>query len=450
MANIVKIKIALCIVSVIIMAGVPLLRTKFFAKSTTKRWGTLTWEDFKGIPTVLGSYDAAIRSQIFLEYDSAKSKMVAYAGQDDIGSYVRDQSIGSETLLRHEQYHFNITEVFSRKLNEYIAKNPRETLYNYTLRLNSLSIDLDNMQADYDFETKHGGVTSAQAHWEYRIDSLLSLDSGWVVDQFSGGKVFFPAKPVLLKGVEKSIKYRGFELYLYDMTLGLYSYQSDGYSRNVLKNIRANRERNGLKMQSLQSGEKWEGLISSYAYKDSSGYTVHDTWFTNFKHLINLKARYPNTNIDTTGYHAIVRSFTNSFEVINSDEYWITRANSRPPKKPMAMEKYQGFKREDITCIHRGVDHAPIFSRIIYREDGIYIAFNQLTHPDSLLYEDVVWAGKEMYSYEPASDGQVHFAPRSSIPKGGYSIDYGYVLLQDSVKECYEFYRNTVDLVPIK
>src|SRR5690349_20589667 len=114
MANSLKIKIAIALFAICVLILIPLLENNFFARVTIKRWGKLTWDDFQGIPQPFSSYEASIGSAIFLEFDSAKGRYVAYAGQNNIRSWAKRSREEQAYLLNHEQFHFNITELHAR------------------------------------------------------------------------------------------------------------------------------------------------------------------------------------------------------------------------------------------------------------------------------------------------------------------------------------------------
>lgn len=82
--------------------------------------------------------------------------------------------------LNHEQRHFDIAEIYSRKFK---ASIPNEISENYSNVLDSLYI----MQYDsfclttkkYDIETEHGSNDSMQVVWNKTIDSILNKYSGY-------------------------------------------------------------------------------------------------------------------------------------------------------------------------------------------------------------------------------------------------------------------------------
>ena len=201
MANLVKVKTAISVFSVSIIVAIELFSTNFYMPATIKRWSKLTWDDFRGPPKPFHPYDAGIRSTIYLEYDSTLSKFRAYAGQNNVKSWVK-RSVGSgEHLLNHEQYHFNITELHARMLNKHIDQNPGDGEYAYQLRLGSVKIDLAMMQDQYDSETGHSVILDKQSRWGFTIDSLLSNEAGWKTDLFFQSKSILSRDTRFIKGI---------------------------------------------------------------------------------------------------------------------------------------------------------------------------------------------------------------------------------------------------------
>ena len=193
MASLLKAKLVVSAISIAIIISVAMLDSNFNAKVTIKRWGKLTWDDFQGFPRPLSGYGAVIGSQLYLEFDSATSRYIAYAGQHNIVSWTKESTKDSDYALNHEQYHFNITELHARLLNEYINDNPNESELTYNLRLNSLWLDLSSMQEQYDDETDHSVIVHKQRLWEFKIDSMLSrhsADSGPVTTTTRSKSVF--------------------------------------------------------------------------------------------------------------------------------------------------------------------------------------------------------------------------------------------------------------------
>lgn len=279
MANFLKAKIAASLFSISIIVLVGLLDSNFNKPVTIKRWSKLTWEDFQGFPRPFSGYGAVIGSQVYLEFDSASSKYIAYAGQNNMVSWTKESTKNSDYALNHEQYHFNITELHARLLNEYIEANPNESKSFYNSRLYSIRFDLNSMQNRYDDETDHSVIVHKQRHWEFKIDSMLSRhspDSGWVTDYYSGAKIHFPAAPEFETDLtENSAVHRTFTLSRYNMTLSLTSYQYNVVDAGVLeKNLRKFYSDLSREVESFVIDTSLYKFKATVVSKDSSKYTI--------------------------------------------------------------------------------------------------------------------------------------------------------------------------------
>jgi hypothetical protein len=353
--------------------------------------------------------------------------------------------------LNHEQYHFNITELHTRQLNRYIAENPEESESLYLLRLGSINIDLRKMQRQYDLETNHSLVFDKQRRWEFKIDSLLLLDSGWVTDKFSGAKVFLPAKHKLSKGVtDGKSRYREYSWNKYGMSFSLISFQNELYDDSTLDRIVAN-ERNDtdtVKSVTLEQNEFF--TKASLIKKDSSSYTSYSIWYLDDSYLYYVSAKYPNNTADSTGYHQVAKSYLNSFSVVNTDSLWLTEfEKSDSPITYSSASKMEGTRDKDSRyCLTIEKGEKPGFYRgPIFRDDGaLLLPFDYLLDGDSLHYSDILLIDDGIYSFDPTNDGQVFFIPSTKVPKSAYRIDFGYTLKKDSVKECYQFYHHSLQL----
>ncbi|NQU33486.1 MAG: hypothetical protein HQ521_09650 [Bacteroidetes bacterium] len=93
----------------------------------------------------------------------------------------REKSWKMDTLncdgIHHEQLHFNITELYARKLrkelkqlidNDVLDINPYENL------VDSLKNELENQQFMYDYETITGHVKEKQGEWFTKIEEQLN------------------------------------------------------------------------------------------------------------------------------------------------------------------------------------------------------------------------------------------------------------------------------------
>jgi len=82
----------------------------------------------------------------------------------------------TDYILIHEQGHFDIAEIFARKLNKEMSeykfdnnsfKEDLKEIYQ------SIAIEKDSFQNQYDEETNHSINKEKQAEWQKKIDELL-------------------------------------------------------------------------------------------------------------------------------------------------------------------------------------------------------------------------------------------------------------------------------------
>lgn len=197
MANFVKRKLVVSGISLTVILLSLGLRHSFRFTSEIKYWSdSITWSDFRGFAPPLTKYDAGISSKLVIEYDSSLNQYKAYAIMNQSKSWFKeDVDSLTEDLLRHEQYHFNLTEACARLMNTFITDNPDKHLGYYQIKLSDVMITHDNMQNAYDTESDHSRRIGQQAKWEYKIDSMLLVNSGntnnQVIDYYSGAQSSF-------------------------------------------------------------------------------------------------------------------------------------------------------------------------------------------------------------------------------------------------------------------
>lgn len=135
----------------------------------------LTWNDYKGQAD--RTTDAAASTATYLGIDYTFSPGgLAYT---ITCSFSKNRSWGlhkTDYILSHEQGHFDISEIFARKLHMKMS--------NYTLNRKTYKTDLkkiyddtvqekEEMQDAYDLETNHSIYKDKQAEWLKKIRLLL-------------------------------------------------------------------------------------------------------------------------------------------------------------------------------------------------------------------------------------------------------------------------------------
>lgn len=135
----------------------------------------LTWEDFQGKRSEDAAGDAGTVVQI-----KAKPYMVKDQVKYDVSAvFVKSKSWAdakSAELLAHEQLHFDIAEVYARKIRKEIAAlsdagEKEVKIYNRAIQ--HLLNESNEIDIQYDLETLHGAMTKKQAEWAKRVKNDL-------------------------------------------------------------------------------------------------------------------------------------------------------------------------------------------------------------------------------------------------------------------------------------
>jgi len=136
----------------------------------------LVWSDFLGKPDKSNPAAALTYTDI---------KMNASLNNDVINISVENvfnknlswsKNKNSASLLAHEQLHFDITEVYTRKIRQKMNEIATvETMQNGTINKESSKIlrEWKLFQNKYDEETKHGILIDKQKEWQLKVEKLL-------------------------------------------------------------------------------------------------------------------------------------------------------------------------------------------------------------------------------------------------------------------------------------
>ena len=140
----------------------------------------LVWSDFKGPVDESKTYSAFTHALCKYSYHwrrtgntyTVKVKLESYF--DEQTSWSRSEK-QSDALLKHEQLHFDINELFMRKMM--IAFNEKIYTSNYAGELKEIFAqylkDVQAMQDQYDLETAHSRIRDKQLEWEASIHNQL-------------------------------------------------------------------------------------------------------------------------------------------------------------------------------------------------------------------------------------------------------------------------------------
>lgn len=145
----------------------------------------LTPSSFTIIPdnTDTGKAGAAVKAR-FLYHYYVKPKSNGAPSQVNFsvrtilaqeGTWMKAGLVKDTSLLRHEQTHFDLAELYARKITKAIAekkasKNIKEELLNIT---SLFGAELEKQQKLYDEQTEHGLKKQEQAAWQEFITQEL-------------------------------------------------------------------------------------------------------------------------------------------------------------------------------------------------------------------------------------------------------------------------------------
>lgn len=143
---------------------------------------TLSWQDFKGNPNANGSFVASTSSGMSQSYaisgdgmlDKKETQVTAHFYPEYSWYSAKDTTA---RLLKHEQTHFDITEIHARILNRRIqsyaftsnSKKEVKALYE------QVEEERRVMQRAFDKETNHSINREEEKKWEDKIAKLLLL-----------------------------------------------------------------------------------------------------------------------------------------------------------------------------------------------------------------------------------------------------------------------------------
>lgn len=141
----------------------------------------LTWQDFKGVPPKGAHHFASVNSG--MGYIFSSKRVEGHIKIDvQVNSYFYPQlswkkniNENNAALLAHEQIHWDISELYARKLraafSKYVPqKNPKKEI-DFIFR--KFEKDRQQLQSTYDFETNHGLIKNMQEIWSIKIKEEL-------------------------------------------------------------------------------------------------------------------------------------------------------------------------------------------------------------------------------------------------------------------------------------
>lgn len=136
----------------------------------------LQWDDFQGEPDKHSLGDAGtavkIRAKPFLVKNRIRYDVVASFNRKK--SWARDKSA---SLLAHEQLHFDIAELYARKIRKKISELSDRGVNDisvYNAAIQQLLLESNEADEQYDMETLHGALSKKQTAWTAKVKNELA------------------------------------------------------------------------------------------------------------------------------------------------------------------------------------------------------------------------------------------------------------------------------------
>lgn len=141
----------------------------------------LKWSDFKATPDRNHPYAAITYSGMSYGFSanvvngevSVDYKINCFFVSNK--SWVKKRYLGDAELLKHEQLHFDITELFTRKFRKELSTMNFSEKVKYEIKAvyKKLTKEKVSVQKQYDLETDHSKNEQAQKKWQIKIDNEL-------------------------------------------------------------------------------------------------------------------------------------------------------------------------------------------------------------------------------------------------------------------------------------
>lgn len=138
------------------------------------------WQDFKATPDQKSKHSASINTGVKYTWKTKYSNGKQILSYEVFAYMIPSKSwvkSGKENdyILSHEQLHFDITELYARKIKKSFDEYTLKSSIKKDLKAiyDSLMQQRYNMQKQYDKETNHSIDTTNQKKWQLKIDELL-------------------------------------------------------------------------------------------------------------------------------------------------------------------------------------------------------------------------------------------------------------------------------------
>ena len=141
----------------------------------------LTWDDFKATPLKIGSTAALTTTHLGFSYSVTNGK-VSY--KINCG-FQKSRSWGlvkNDWILKHEQGHFDVAEIFARKLYKQVSEYKFDKISfqkDLDAIYKSVMDEKEKYQQQYDNESDYSRNKTRQEEWLKKIETALKQNKDW-------------------------------------------------------------------------------------------------------------------------------------------------------------------------------------------------------------------------------------------------------------------------------
>lgn len=138
----------------------------------------LSWDDFQGTPDQNSEFDAMTSVNIKYKFDIKENEINTNVNcffSKNL-SWTKEKS---SSLLNHEQLHFDIAELITRKMRKELLNHVSKSIETTQIFLNEMKEkyfykSLDSVSSQYDFETNFSKNEIKQKEWGLKIMKQLN------------------------------------------------------------------------------------------------------------------------------------------------------------------------------------------------------------------------------------------------------------------------------------
>lgn len=143
----------------------------------------LSWSDFQGPPPADGDenartvYNLSFESRCRGEQFTYKVTALFFPADSWVKPQVLADGVEKVRVLEHEQTHFNLTEVYARRMRRYFAGlyNPcGQTEAAINGAVDRFAREEGEAQQRYETETNHGLISNRQLAWNRDVNEMLT------------------------------------------------------------------------------------------------------------------------------------------------------------------------------------------------------------------------------------------------------------------------------------